>query len=309
MKKITTEEFIKKAKEKHGEKYNYSKVEYNGTHVKICIICPKHGEFWQTPHNHLIGRGGCVKCQHENHTYTQEEILLMFKEKHGDKYDYSKVEYNGIMNKVCIICKEHGEFWQDPHEHISGGGCPLCAHNVKYTTEEFIKKAKEKHGDKYDYSKVEYNGMHNKVCIICPEHGEFWQMPYVHLLGCGCSLCYKISKLEKDVMRLLDSLGIKYTFQKKFLWLGKQTVDFYLEDYNIAIECQGMQHFEPVRFGGISNEKAINRFNEQILRDNNKRELCNKNGVKILYYSKIKKKFPYKVLKNLNDLKREIITY
>lgn len=211
------------------------------------------------------------------------------------------------MNKVCIICKEHGEFLQTPHEHIRGGGCPLCAHNVKYSTDDFIEKAKEIHGDRYDYSKVEYKGIRNKVCIICKEHGEFWQTPHAHLLGCGCTLCHKISKLEKEVIHLLKFLDIKYTFQKKFRWLGKQTVDFFLEDYNIAIECQGMQHVVPVRFGGISKEKAINKFNKQIIRDEKKRILCKENNIKILYYSKIKKKFPYRVFDNLNDLKKEII--
>jgi hypothetical protein len=309
MKKLTTEEFIEKAKQKHGEYYDYSKVEYNGTHEKVCIICPKHGEFWQTPHNHLLRNGGCIQCQHENQTYTQNEIIDKFKQKHGGRYDYSKVEYKGISNKVCIICPKHGEFWQTPHEHIRGCGCPLCANNIKLTTEEFIKKAKQIHEEYYDYSKVEYNGSHNKVCIICPKHGEFWQTPCAHLLGCGCSLCYKISKIEKEVKKLLDILNIEYSYQKKFSWLGQQTLDFYLPDSNIAIECQGRQHFEPVRFGGISIEKSIDRFNKQTIRDKNKYILCKEHNVKLLYYSNVKKKLTYDVFSDLNKLKEEIIKY
>jgi len=246
MKKLTTKEFIEKAKQKHGEYYDYSKVEYNGTHEKVCIICPKHGEFWQTPHNHLLRNGGCIQCQHENQTYTQNEIIDKFKQKHGGRYDYSKVEYKGISNKVCIIC---------------------------------------------------------------PKHGEFWQTPCAHLLGCGCSLCYKISKIEKEVKKLLDILNIEYSYQKKFSWLGQQTLDFYLPDSNIAIECQGRQHFEPVRFGGISIEKSIDRFNKQTIRDKNKYTLCKEHNVKLLYYSNVKKKLTYDVFIDLNKLKEEIIKH
>ena len=307
MKKLTNEEFIKKAKQKHGNLYDYSRVEYKGTHIKVCIICPKHGEFWQTPHNHLIGNGGCIKCQYENQTYTTEEILDRFKQSHGNHYDYSKVKYKQIEQKVCIICPKHGEFWQTPKEHIKGGGCPICANNIKLTTEEFIQKAKLIHGDQYDYSKVEYIDSHKKVCIICPKHGEFWQRASIHLLGCGCSLCHKISKLEKNVIELLDSLNIKYEYQKQFYWLGKQTLDFYLTDHNIAIECQGMQHFKPVRFGGISYEKAIERYNQQIIRDKNKFILCEENGVKILYYSNVKEKNEHNILTTLEELQEELI--
>ena len=96
---------------------------------------------------------------------------------HGFRYNYSKVEYKNNKVKVCIICPEHGEFWQTPDKHLSGQGCPKCANNVKSTTEEFVKKAIQVHRDKYDYSKVEYKGALIKVCIICPEHGEFWQTP------------------------------------------------------------------------------------------------------------------------------------
>lgn len=119
------------------------------------------------------------------------------------------------------------------------------------TREEFIAKARHIHGDKYDYSKVEYKGMHTKVCIICPEHGEFWQTPHHHLKGCGCELCSE-SKLERKVKFILEENKIEnYKRQYRTSWLNKQSLDFYLPDYNIAIECQGEQHFLPVKhFGG-----------------------------------------------------------
>ena len=129
-KKKTKEEFIKEATENHKDKYDYSKVEYVNNHTKVCINCPKHGEFWQTPHAHNQGQG-CLKCgiekRSEKKTSTKEEFIKKAREKHGDKYDYSKVDYVNNATKVCIICPEHGEFWQRPNEHLNGRGCHECA--------------------------------------------------------------------------------------------------------------------------------------------------------------------------------------
>ena len=197
MSKKTTEEFIHEARKKHGNKYDYSKVNYANNATKICIICPEHGEFWQEANNHLRGQG-CPKCGLENsrekQASTKEEFIKKAREKHGDKYDYSKVEYINAHTKVCIICPQHGEFWQLPLNHLSGRGCSKCyadktRKRLTSTIENFIKKAREKHGDKYDYSKVKYVNCMTKVCIICPEHGEFWQRPNSHLSGHGCPKC------------------------------------------------------------------------------------------------------------------------
>ena len=174
--------------EVHGDKYDYSKVEYINNKTKVCIICPEHGEFWQKPESHIIKKRGCPYCGG-----TAKLTLNDFKRKsdeiHKYKYDYSKVEYVNYETKVCIICPEHGEFWQTPHGHLNGQGCPYCGGTVKLTTQDCIKRAKEKHFNKYDYSNFIYNGYDVKSCIICPEHGEFWQTPHVHLLGCGCPKC------------------------------------------------------------------------------------------------------------------------
>lgn len=177
------EQFIKEARKIHGNKYDYSKSEYKGANKKICIICPVHGEFWQRPSTHLNG-SECPKCSHRSYVYTKEEWIKEAKKIHGNKYDYSKVEYKNNKTKVCIICPIHGEFWMKPNSHLQGQSCPKCVHrSYKYTTDEFIEKAREIHGDKYDYSKVEYVNSETKVCIICPTHGEFWQSPMNHLSG------------------------------------------------------------------------------------------------------------------------------
>ena len=125
--------FIEKAKQIHNYKYDYSKVNYVNSRTKVCIICPTHGEFWQTPHNHLKGYG-CAECGKEKShlsKMTTEDFIVKSKEIHGNKYDYSKAYYKTCDTKVCIICPEHGEFWQTPSNHINGSGCPKCANEKR----------------------------------------------------------------------------------------------------------------------------------------------------------------------------------
>ena len=203
MKKKTREEFIAEAREVHGDKYDYSKVEYVSNDTKVCIICPEHGEFWQVPFSHLLGIG-CPKCGsskiwEKRGRITTEEFVNRSKELHGDKYDYSKVEYKTMKTKVCIVCPEHGEFWQLPYVHLRGQGCDKCgdksiASKLSMGGAKFIEKATKVHGNRYDYSKVEYKNNSTKVCIICKEHGEFWQTPNAHLKGQNCPKCSRNNK-------------------------------------------------------------------------------------------------------------------
>jgi predicted nucleic acid-binding Zn-ribbon protein len=224
-KKLTTEQFIKEAQKVHGDKYDYSKVNYVNNHTNVCIICPEHGEFYQTPSHHLHGQG-CPDCDDNKKKLTTEQFIKKAIEVHGDKYDYSKVEYVNSETKVCIICPEHGEFWQVPHSHLNGNGCPDCGGNKRKTTEQFIKKAIEVHGDKYDYSKVEYINANTKVCIICPEHGEFWQTPRNHLNGKGCLDCCGSRKktTEQFIKEAREVHGNKYDYSKVDYVNGKTKV-------------------------------------------------------------------------------------
>ena len=281
-------EFIWKAIQKHGYRYDYSKVEYKNNKIKVCIICPIHGEFWQKPNHHLSGQG-CKHCfgerRKENKKLTTEEFIEKAKQVHGDKYDYSKVNYVRSTEKICINCPKHGEFWQIPSSHLMGVKCPQCAIEIRankrsLTLNEFIEKARKVHSDKYDYSKVEYKGNKIPVCIICPVHGEFWQTPNDHISKkCGCLNCNE-SHLEKEVNNFLLKNDIIFERQKRFKWLGKQSLDFYLPDYNIAIECQGIQHFKPVDiFGGIKG------FEKTIERDVIKAKLCDNNDVHLIYFN------------------------
>lgn len=206
--KKTTEEFVAEARRVHGNRYNYSKVEYRAVKVKVRIICPEHGEFWQTPEKHLQGRA-CPKCNPLGKFQTGIRFIERAREIHGDRYDYSKVEYDGAFKNVAIICPKHGEFKQRPGHHLDGHGCPKCAKEFnaersrnKQTREEafklFLKRSQRIHGNRYDYSKVEYVNAISKVCIICPEHGEFWQVAKVHSDGGGCPQCNKLSKAYKS---------------------------------------------------------------------------------------------------------------
>ena len=278
--KKCTIQFIEKAKKIHGDEYDYSKVVYHGACQKVCIICKEHGEFWQMPGNHLKGCG-CPKCANRM-PMSINEFIEKAKKIHGDKYDYSKVEIKKSDDKVCIICPKHGEFWMTLSRHLRGSGCHICAGNKKPTTEQFIEKAKEIHGDKYDYSKAEYINNHTPICIICKEHGEFWQMPTSHLIKkAGCPICNE-SKLEEEIYLFLEKENITFERQKRFeniRYIGIMPFDFYLPEYNTVIECQGIQHFEEIHF-----------FNDghRLEKDKAKYDGCVNNGIKILYYTNIK---------------------
>ena len=284
----TTEQFIEEARKIHGDKYGYSKTEYINNRIKVCIICPIHGEFWQIPADHIKNKAGCPKCKTEvlRKTFQHNNELFIRKSKdvHGNKYDYSKVEYKNNKEKVCIICPEHGEFWMMPTNHYYGKqGCPKCSGQGLNTT-EIIERFRKVHGNKYDYSKVEYRNHNEKVCIICPIHGEFWQTPHKHYNGRGCPICRE-SKLEEEIRIYLSENNINFETHYKPTWLNKLELDFYLPDYNVGIECQGEQHFEPVSFGNADGLDVNERFAKQVERDVLKLKLCKENIDGLYYFS------------------------
>lgn len=288
LKKNTNEGFIELSKLKHGDYYDYSLVEYGNNRDKVCIICPEHGPFWQVAAYHLRG-AGCPKCIGrkitEKKTYTQEQFIEKARKKHGNKYDYSKLEYVNGTVEVCIICPVHGEFMQNPISHLSGHGCLKCQYEYianirREDVDEFIEQAKAVHGSKYKYDKVVYKNQHTPVVITCPIHGDFLQNPVGHLAGHGCQKCAS-SKLETAVSVFLENHGIEFEAQKTFEWLKSKSylkLDFYIPSANIAIECQGEQHFRPVHFfGGVLAFQATQN------RDNIKRSQCESHGVRMVY--------------------------
>lgn len=196
--RLSHDEFINRAKIKHGNKFNYDKTMcIRGTEVVI-ITCPIHGDFEQTPTQHLKCVTGCTKCGKESipikNTRSQDEFITRSIVIHDDKYDYSKVVYIHGRIKIVITCPVHGDFEQEPNNHLNGAGCNQCGVNrlinsQRFSTEDFINKANLKHGDNYDYTKVRYYNLNTNVMITCPTHGDFEQTPSVHLLGCGCQKC------------------------------------------------------------------------------------------------------------------------
>lgn len=226
-----------------------------------------------------------------------EEFIDRATKIHNGKYSYEKVEYTGINNQVIITCPIHGDFKQTPNNHLQGSGCKMCMkEKFSLGQEEFIKRARKIHGDKYDYSKVKYVNGQTKVTIICPIHGEFQQTAERHILGQGCKLC-KESKLERSTDLFLTNNNIQFEREKRFSWLGQKRLDFYIPQFNAAIECQGLQHFQAT--GYIYGEEKLKRTIES---DEIKRKLCEEHGIKIYYYTNLENETPYFIYRNLEDL-------
>lgn len=313
-KRYTTKTFVEAAKITHGDYYDYSESVYVNAGTLVKIICPRHGPFMQRPSNHLKG----IRCPHcgaeaggQKISSNTEEFIKKAVAIHGDKYDFSKVDYTSAVDKVPVICKEHGEFWMTPQNILAGHGCPVCAGNIQLDTEEFIKRSNEIHDGIYDYSKTEYINNHEKVCIIChqknrfgKEHGEFWQNPASHMKGVGCPKC-KSSHLEKQVRSFLVHRKIKFNEQQTFDWLtdiGHMFLDFFIPEYGVAVECQGTQHFFPYEvWGGFESLKEIQR------RDELKKRLCKEHGIEIIYFSNLRIIYPYFVLEDLGQLLEAIL--
>lgn len=236
--KLPFDEFVIRAKELHGNKYDYSLAEYNGTFNKIKIICPIHNIFEQSPHSHL--RYGCQQCGFNDITLSLETIIDRIKNVHGNKYDYSLVEYKGIKEKIKIICKTHGSFEQKVWDHILGEGCKKCHFDLRRkTTEEFIEEAIKIHGDRYDYSLVDYKSSMKNVNIICKIHGIFQQIPSSHLRGSNCNICgVSISKGE---IEWLDAMNIPKEYRQKYIKVGARrfSTDAFDPINNIVYEYNG----------------------------------------------------------------------
>lgn len=193
---IRFDDVLIKIKKVHKNKYKYIAESYKGITEKIDIICPDHGFFSQLVSSHLKGHG-CQECGGVKRL-NKELFAEKARKIHGDKYDYSLAECDGNKNKVKIICREHGVFEQIPNTHLSGGGCYDCGNTKKSVTQrasqrEFIKRAKEAHGSRYDLSKAKYINNRTKVEIFCFEHGSFLIKPMNFLdREQGCPCCGKV---------------------------------------------------------------------------------------------------------------------
>lgn len=212
--RLTQSQVLERFNERHNGFYNYSKVEYKTGHEKVIIICPVHGEFLESPFQHMNG-GLCRKCDRKKggaDLLDQNDVIKRFIEIHKDTYDYSKVVYRGYRKKIEIICKIHGSFWQVPSSHLIGRGCRKCAINTQASSRwlsqnEILKRFNEKHNSKYGYDISSFGGHRSKITIHCPTHGEFFQVLGDHLAGRGCPKCPPNKKRYKNTHLYTDSLN------------------------------------------------------------------------------------------------------
>jgi hypothetical protein len=266
--------FIQKAKEIHQNKYNYSKTNLleRDEHGKITIICPIHGEFKMKPSLHLKGQE-CPKCKGKNMSI--EELIKKSNYIHNNKYDYSKVIFTKMHDKVKIICPIHGVFEQTLSKHISKKqGCPKCSaiqrgKNRLIDKDLFFQKANEIHNFKYDYSKTIYNGMNEMMTYICPIHGEINQRPFDHLRGFGCFKCANLeSKKENEIYTFLKQYFYNVEQGNRIILNGKE-LDIYIPSKQLAIEYNGLRWH--------SEEFGKNKWYHL-----NKTLECNKQNIKLL---------------------------
>lgn len=219
-KRLTNKEFIERAKIVHGEKYDYSKVEYKKSSSAVTIVCSIHGEFQQRPNDHLSGNG-CRSCSisakyDRDRAIRSKEMLDKFLEVHGGFYTYDMSGYHNNTSLLDIMCPAHGIFQQTADSHASGRGCPECGllkfkkSRVENSGKTLIERFRESHGDKYDYTKVSYSGYYSNVEIICREHGSFMQPPERHLSGQGCPKCASSLRSRQKTEAALLTLEARF---------------------------------------------------------------------------------------------------
>jgi len=284
------EQMVNDARKVHGDKYIYDENSYVNARTPMKIFCKIHGEFQQTPHSHINKGRGCSKCN-GGVKRTQDEYISIIKSVHGDRYDLSEINYKNSTSDVTPICNKHGKFVINARKFLLGHGCQKCyderrGNSLRYSLNEVIEMCKAAHGDKYIYNKCEYHDMLIPFKIVCPIHGEFLQTPAKHIhQKQGCPKC-NASHLETEISDFLDKEKIEYEQYYHPVWLGLQSLDFYLPKYNVGIECQGIQHYEPISFSGDKSDESKCKNYEVIKeRDQRKKQLCEENGVKLLYFT------------------------
>jgi hypothetical protein len=306
--RFTNENFFEKAKKKHNlEDYDWTNFDVDNRDEKgrVEFCCKKHGKYLDWPSNFIKGYG-CHVCygKSKDDDDVREELSRLHPE-----LDFSKTKYSEHDEKyrIRVMCPKHGEQLINYYNLINGQGCYYCGRETiafknTITNEELIRRGKEIFGEEYTYEHLDmYNRDENgKITITCPKHGDFKILPTNFFRGVGCPVCAE-SSLEGEMRRFLEDNNVEFVPYKKFDWLGKQHLDFYLPEYNVAIECQGGQHFKPVDvFGGDDG------FAKTVALDMKKKKLCKENGVKIFYYANERYNFPYKVFMKKERLLEEV---
>ena len=255
-----TESFINECLTKDNvENISFNEVVYVNNKTKVKMVCHckdengiEHGEFYIAP-SHFLSGERCPKCRYVKSATKKRrditEVIELANNIHNNKYDYSLItSYKNDREKLPIICKEHGLFYQTMNNHIKGKqGCPKCgklksSFEKSLTTEEFITRSNERHNNKYDYSKVEYVKSADKVKIICPTHGEFEQIARNHIFGQGCPKCFQEkSNFEKELFEYIKSiLPNEVVIENDRTLLNGKEIDIYIPNLKIGFEANGL---------------------------------------------------------------------
>ena len=260
--RLTTKQFVERAKRIHGDAYDYSQSNYTGRTEPIDIICKKHGVFTQASANNHLAGSGCPKCGAERwvlaNSSTREKFIEKAKKVHGDKYDYSKSKYTRLRDPIEIICKTHGSFIQSSAKsHLSGSGCPKCVSEKRkriklLSVTEFKEAAKTIHGDKYKYNKFTYVNTRTKTRVTCNLHGDFWVTPNNHISKqSGCPKCVHPLREQTSLKDYLSDINHSLTIETGVRGLLKNKlleIDLYIEDLKLGFEWNGYPwHYESSR--------------------------------------------------------------
>lgn len=240
---------------------------------------------------------------------TIEELIKKANAIHRNKYKYDHYVLVNTHTPSCITCPIHGDFLQSFDAHIhQKSGCPECAKikrnkkNTKFNY-DMLSENDVKYSFNYDYLNFEYNGYDAKSTVTCPIHGEFITSWHKLKYGHGCPMCgNKKNYSELRLKSILEKEFNKVEYQKRFDWLGRQSLDFYLPQYNVAIEYQGRQHF---------CEYSLFNHDETLKSDLTKLENCKAHNIPIYYITFEGKYIPidfsyYKLYTDINNLIKNI---
>lgn len=286
-----TASFIAQAREVHGDRWIYARAAYSGLTEKLTITCPAHGDFQQTPNNHLYAKAGCPSCAVEaikaKTTMSQANFEAAVRHVHGDLYGLELARYTGAMRKVTLTCPQHGTFSLAPNGLLEGKGCRACGYEKRQRTrEEFISEAREVFQVRYTYDEV-CSGLvpgRLRVTVTCGRHGGFTMPAGRHLLGAGCSACIE-SRAEREIRRILADAGIAFVAQWGHPTLRQRLplrFDFMLPGRGVLIEFDGEFHRGPVCIADTSPERADEVYRDTVTRDAIKTEWAAANGWTLL---------------------------
>ena len=241
---LNKDDFVNKAKAKFNNKFDYSSFKYVSIDTKGTIICPEHGEFEQTPYQHTHSIYGCPRCS-GNVKYSTEEIISKYSKKFPE-LDFSETKYINSSEEIEINCPKHGKFKAFIYNlNKSDYPCSKCRYeriseSLRLSQNEILKRFRNVHGDRYDYSKVKYTNINANVTIICTKHGEFKQRPESHILGANCPKCGNaISKPEQEIVNILSESNIDIIQNDRNL-IKPLEIDILIPEHNVAIEYNGM---------------------------------------------------------------------